>query len=120
MDLNTIILIGWGILCFIAGWHLRAIIMLKNLINDPDNMIDLLTRLKSVIEQEQRIGEPPTEHTVEVELEHHEGIVYAYDKMTGQFLGQGPSLNDVIDSARKRFPEKDFWHPELKKDSQSA
>jgi hypothetical protein len=40
---------------------------------------------------------------VEVSLERHQGVIYAYRKDTQQFLGQGTDQQGLIDSISKRM-----------------
>jgi hypothetical protein len=47
-------------------------------------------------------------------------LVFAYNKVTGEFLAQAQNLHQVMLEAAKRYPGKKFWHPEMKQDSQTA
>jgi HEAT repeat protein len=60
------------------------------------------------------------EDAVEVRIELDNNVVYAYEKVSGQFLAQAQSLHLAMIEATKRYPSKKFWHPELKEDSQTT
>jgi hypothetical protein len=42
---------------------------------------------------------------VEITLEQHQGVIYAYRKDTQQFLGQGTDRQGLIDSISKRMTD---------------
>lgn len=109
MDSDFITVLLVFILGFVAGWHLRALTILRNLVNNPQEMIKVLTELKEISAQEERYGGPVSTDTIELEIEHHQDVIYAYDKLTGEFIAQGSTEQELLDSARKRFPNKDFW-----------
>jgi len=104
-------------IAFVIGWHMRAITMLYNMLADPDRVIDLLHKLKSVSNEE--YAELPDD-AIPLEIEEVNGQVFAYNKITGEFLGQGSTIVQAALSAAKRFPGKTFWHPLLEQDSQTA
>jgi hypothetical protein len=112
-----LVLIG---LAFYAGWHLRAITILYRMSENPEHMIKILEQVKKLNDEAtvQPDQELP-ENAVEMEIEQVNGVVYAYDKTTGQFLAQAQSVYQVATLAAKRFPGKTFWHPELKQDHQT-
>lgn len=112
--MDMFIVVGLLIIGFLIGWHLRAITILRNMVDKPDEMINLLTQLKDLSEQEERLGQPITTDTVELEFEKHNDIFYAFDKMTGQFIAQGSTEQELLDAAKKRFPNKEFWKNNLK------
>jgi hypothetical protein len=106
-----------AIIAYNVGSHVQAFRIMQNLIKNPDGMIDLITKLKE-INQSEEIGMP--EDAIEVETENVNGLIYAYNKMTGEFLAQAQNLHQVMVLAASRYPGKKFWHPELKEDRQTA
>ena len=60
------------------------------------------------------------EDAIEVSTEQVNGLIFAYNKTSGEFLAQAQNLHQVMVEAAKRYPGKKFWHPELKKDHQTA
>jgi sialic acid synthase SpsE len=100
---------------FHIGKHWTLYQFSQNLSKDPDRMIEMLNQIKTLNDQ----SEVP-EDAVIVQAEEVNGMVYAYDKLTGDFLAQGQNLIQAIALATTRFPGKKFWHPDLKQDSQIA
>lgn len=43
-----------------------------------------------------------------VEVEKHNGVDYWFDADNGQFLGQGVSLDEIVNHVKSRFPEHIF------------
>jgi hypothetical protein len=115
--MDYIVYMAIAVAAYYIGWHLRGITLLANLTRDPDRMIDLINQLKA-IQQNEELGVP--EDAIEVEAEHVNGMVYAYNKASGEFLAQAQNLHQALVEAAKRYPGKQFWHPELKQDSQTA
>lgn len=107
--MDFFIITGLLVIGFLIGWHLRAITILKSIVDKPDEIIKLLNQLKELQEQEERIGESATFDLIELEFETHSNMLYAYDKMSGQFIAQGSNEEELIESAKKRFPDKKFW-----------
>jgi len=99
------------------GWHARGIVFLANISERPDHMIKMLEKIKEINDSEE-VGLP--EDAIEVEAEHVNGMVYAYNKASGEFLAQAQNLHQVMVLAANRYPGKKFWHPELKQDNQTA
>jgi hypothetical protein len=102
---------------FWLGWHVRAIVIMANLASNPDKVIKMLEKIKEINEQEE-LGLP--DDAIEVQTENVNDLVYAYNKVTGEFLGQAQNLHQVMVLAASRYPGKKFWHPEMKKDHQTA
>lgn len=99
------------------GKHIAAMRIMNNLVRDPDGMIVMIGKLKEIIGSEAD-GMPEDAH--EVQTEQVNGLIFAYDKHTGEFLAQAETLHSVMTLAAKRFPGKRFWHPESKQDHQTA
>ena len=77
----------------------------------------MLEQIKTINDNEE-LGLP--EDAVEVRIELDNNVVYAYEKVSGQFLAQAQSLHLAMIEATKRHPGKKFWHPELTKDTQTT
>jgi hypothetical protein len=101
---------------FWTGWHARGIAFIAHLSKDPDRTIELCNQIKAINAEELIIPDD----AIEVKTELVNDSVYAYNKVTGEFLAQAQNLHQVMLEAAKRFPGKKFWHPELTKDSQTA
>lgn len=97
------------------GVHMASYKIMRNLVNDPDGMISMITQLKNINDDEVDL-----DGAIEVQTEQVNNLVYAYNKVTGQFLAQAQNLHLVMLETAKRYPGKKFWHPELKGDNQTT
>jgi len=111
------LLIAGAVGYFIGSW-VKEQIMLVRMVRNAKDIIKYLEHAQKVLEEVEVEGLP--EDAIEVEVERVNGFVYAYNKMTGEFLAQAQSLHQVMTLAAKRYPGKKFWHPELTEDSQTA
>jgi hypothetical protein len=102
-------------IAFWAGIHYAQVRFLFNISKNPEKFITMLEEIKKINDNEE-LGLP--EDAVEVRVEKENGMVYAYEKTSGQFLAQAQSIHLAMIEATKRFPGKKFWHPELKQDTQ--
>jgi hypothetical protein len=106
-----------AIVFYNVGLVIARIRMMENLLKNPDGMIQMIGKLKDIVESETE-GMP--EDAIEVKTEQVNDLVYAYNKMTGEFLAQAQNLHQVMTLAAARYPGKKFWHPEMKEDRQTA
>ena len=107
-----------AVIFYNIGNHIATYRIMQNLIKNPDDMIDLINKLK-LINNEIETHDMP-EDAIPLEIEKVNGYIYAYSKTTGEFLAQAHDIEQAVRIARQRFPDKTFWHPELKKDTQIA
>ena len=117
METYILIYIASIAVAFWAGIHYAQIKFMFRISKEPDKFIDMLTQIKKINEAEDD-GMP--EDFIEVRVEQVNGMTYAYEKTTGQFLAQAQNLHQAMVEASHRFPGKKFWHPDLKEDSQTA
>ena len=103
---------------FHIGKHWALFQFSQNLSQDPDRMIALLNKIKEINTEVDENGMPEDAHPLE--LEEVNGQIYAYDKLTGEFLAQAPTKFQAGLAVSARYPEKKFWHPDLQQDSQTA
>jgi hypothetical protein len=99
------------------GSHVRTFQIMQNLAKRPDDFIQMVNKIKEINDSIE-IGMP--EDAIEVKTEQVNDLIFAYNKVTGEFLAQAHNLHQVMLEAAKRYPGKKFWHPELKQDSQTA
>ena len=109
------LLIAGAVGYFIGSW-VKEQIMLVRMVRNAKDIIKYLEHAQKVMEEVDGIPED----AIEVEIERVNGFVYAYNKMTGEFLAQAQSLHQAMTIAAKRYPGKKFWHPELTEDSRTA
>lgn len=91
---------------FWAGWKIRGIVMMAAMSDNPEKIIKILEEVKKINNNE-KVGVKP--NAVEVRPELVSNVWYAYAKDNGQFLGQGPTLEEALKTASLRFPNKTFW-----------
>lgn len=111
------LLIAGAVGYYIGSW-VKEQFMLLSMVRNAKDIIKYLEHAQKVLEEVEAEGIP--EDAIEVEIERVNGFVYAYNKMTGEFLAQSQSLHQAMTLAAKRYPGKKFWHPELTQDSQTA
>jgi len=99
------------------GLHVAGFRIMRNLVQSPGDTLNMIKQLKDIVDAETK-GMP--EDAIEVLVEQVNGVVYAYEKTSGQFLAQAKDLHEVMIQAAKAHPGKKFWHPELTKDRQTA
>ena len=91
---------------FIVGWFYHARSMLTRITQDPDKIIALLEKYKlAKIEMEQ--DELSTD-TTELRVEKIGDQFYLFTKDTNEFLAQGLSLDDALESIKQRYPDRNF------------
>ena len=71
----------------------------------PQILKELDVELDAVERRPDSLPNDAVEINVEREGEHY----YLYRKSNNQFLGQGATLKDALDSVKKRFPDETFW-----------
>jgi len=105
-------------IAFYLGKHWALFQFSQNLSKNPDEMIRILNKIKEINSEVDQNDMPEDAHLLE--LEEVNGQVYAYDKTSGEFLAQGPNKYLAALAASSRYPNKKFWHPDFKRDSQTA
>jgi hypothetical protein len=116
--MEYLIYMAIGVIAYLAGRHAARVELMLNISKDPDKFIRMLNQVKELNEIIEDDSMP--EEAVPCEAETVNGVVYLYDKITGEFLAQGNNLVQAITTAATRFPGKTFWHPELDKDRQTT
>ena len=111
------LLIAGAVGYFIGSW-VKEQFMLLSMVRNAKETIKYLEHAQKVMEEVEADGIP--EDAIEVKIERVNDLVYAYNKVTGEFLAQAQSLHQAMLLAAKRYPGKKFWHPELTQDSQTA
>jgi len=107
-----------AIIAYNVGSHVRAIQFSLNLSQDPDRFIEMMKKIKEInLEVEEH--DMPVD-AIPMKLETVGTQIYAYNKLTGEFLAQAQNIQQILSIAATRFPNQKFWHPEIKQDSQTA
>jgi len=92
---------------FYVGKHWALFQFSQNLSKDPDRMIEILKQIKDINTEIETNDMPEDAHLME--LERVGDVLYAYDKQSGQFLAQAPTLDSLTEAVHKRFPGKKFF-----------
>jgi hypothetical protein len=86
----------------IAGYWIGKIVTnalntmsFREILKDLDVTQDQLERLRADIEGDDQ-GSKPTMEDLEIRIEQHHGLLYAYRCDNDQFLGQGPDREALI------------------------
>jgi len=107
-----------AVVAYHIGKHWAMWKFSQNISQNPDHMIKVLEQIKQ-INSDIDLHDMP-EDAIPLELEEVNGQVYAYNKVTGEFLAQAPTIYLAGVAAVARYPNKKFWHPSFKEDSQTA
>jgi hypothetical protein len=87
--MDLIIILGCVIIFFIVRYILLSVKQQRR-----EKYQELVKYLNEVIHQ--------------VQVEHHYGIEYWFDQDDNRFLGQGSSIDEIIDVLKSRFPDHVF------------
>jgi len=117
MDFITLIVVA--VIAMWIGWHVRGIVILANLADDPDRIIGMLKKIKEINEEEAKEAKGVLPG-VEIKPEQVGNTWYAYAADSNQFLGQGSTLDEALKMVADRFPDKKFWCKKPNESSQST
>jgi hypothetical protein len=119
--MEFIIYIVIGLVGVIAGWQARGMLFRAIISEEPERIMATLQKIKEINDREKsNPGADQIKSGVEVEPECVNSTWYAYAKETGQFLGQGSTLEAALTMAATRFPTKTFWCSSSDEPSQTA
>jgi hypothetical protein len=112
MELLIAIIIAFAFGWYAGSWvttHLLAL-SFRQILNDLGVKNEQLRKLATdvgielpAVNADTALGDQLT--PLEVTLEQHQGVIYAYRKDTKQFLGQGTDREGLIDSISKRMTD---------------
>jgi hypothetical protein len=105
MDLIDVILIF--VFGLAVGWYWHATRMFNMLSRNPNPMIDLLTRVKAIQEEDN-----DEILLIECRVEWIGEQCYVWDNDTGDFLGQGLDLESAMVHGRKLKANAEYYIPE--------
>lgn len=108
---DLIIIIVTHGLVFWAGYrfgiHTAVMRIVVNLVKDPNTINQVLKEYQQVIE-EAKIEESGK---IEVDIEWNNGYCYLYRKDNGEFLGQGPTVDEAIKNITKLIKGVEYYIP---------
>lgn len=109
------ILLNFILLAFVywLGWRMGSRWMLlrlsKFVLERRKDLPQILKELDMELDQLERKPDAVPEGSEEIVVEREGEQFYLYRKSNHQFLGQGPTLMEALDSVKKRFPDESFW-----------
>lgn len=99
-----------AVAAFIVGWVLgstwtsiKQAMAFKNILNDLGVTTEQLIKLKDRIDREEEPQQTPRENVIEITLEQHNDVIYAYRKSDSQFLAQGQDRDALIQHLNHTF-----------------
>lgn len=119
MEEIIIIVAVAAVIGYFVGYHMRAIMLIKGMSEDPDHFIRLLEQVKKINNEHDEEMAKLTESVegTELTIEHVGSMFYAYTKDTNQFIAQGASIDALMDQAKLRHPDRKFFGTITKEDS---
>jgi hypothetical protein len=99
----------------IVGWRLHEMFIINLITQQPEVMEEacqiarkgLASANEFAIETDD--GEVIKTSGTELEIEQVNGVLYAYMKDTGRFVGQADTIENLMSIAHTRFPGKTFF-----------
>lgn len=104
-------------MAFYIGWFCRGVSIMQKLAEEPERMIGLLEQIRKINENEAR---DIPEDVIEMDLRKQNGLVYLYNKASGEFLAQGANIEAAVKIAAERFPGKRFGYTDTEQTAHSA
>lgn len=96
-------------LIFWLGWTLRGWLLIKVMSDSPEKMIDILKEVQRINREEQQAKDEPKQvNPTELRIERHQDMLYAFTTERDEFIAQGSTLDELLEKARHRFPNKVF------------
>jgi hypothetical protein len=92
--------------CIWVGWHLRGIMLIRNILRNPDGMIKLINEVKAIDERDD--GDKDKQGARRIRVEKHGEELYLFAEDNDEFLAQGPTLEVALERIEKRFPGDSF------------
>lgn len=109
MDTTILFLLGLAVGWVVGSWFtaIKQALAFKDILKDLGVTTEQLTKLKDRmdLEEEEESQTPARETVVEVKLEQHSGIIYAYRKDNDQFLAQGNDRDKLIEHLNHTFAQ---------------
>lgn len=106
----------------LAGWKAHEMMILHIIESNPDIIEEACTVVRKMRADEAAnstgdasftiktdTGETITAHGVELLIEQVSGVMYAYEKVSGNFIAQADSIERLMETAHERFPGKTFF-----------
>jgi hypothetical protein len=92
-------------LAFAAGWLANTMMFRYNVSENPEKMMEILNNLKEIKKINDKAKFEMKDPDVIARVENHGTLCYLFNTDSGQFLGQGKTIDDALEHASKRFPD---------------
>lgn len=102
MELLTILLFWF--LGYVMGWLNHSTHVAKRILKDPDYMINILEKYKTALKKENA----GLSDARELIAEKQKDMFYLFAKDNNEFIGQGKTVEEALEAAKKRFPNQSF------------
>ena len=119
MEDLIIIAVVAAIIGYFVGYHMRAIMLIRGMSENPDHFIRLLEQVKKInseFDSEKALLEQSVDGT-ELSIEREGNMFYAYTKDTNQYIAQGVTMDALMEQAKLRHPDRKFFGTISKEDS---
>lgn len=91
----------------VIGWLLNARAVARKILHDPDKMIRVIENYKDSVSKLEELQKAHKD-TPRLKVERHGDVIYLFREDTNEFLAQGTTLQEALDSVGKRFPNINF------------
>lgn len=96
-----------------VGWRLHEMLIINLITQHPEIMEEACAIARKGMASDQEIETPAGDFIrkigTELEIEHVNGVLYAYIKDDGQFVGQADTIDNLMSIAHERFPGNTFF-----------
>lgn len=103
LDLAMLAVMFW------MGWVLRGIVILARMSSKPEEMIDILNKIRRINEGKDTEEDVSAKDGIEIRIERVGDMLYAYAKENDEFIAQGPNMTTLLEVAAERFPQRRFF-----------
>lgn len=93
---------------FACGWLANHYMFKYHMIEHPEKMQDMIEELKEIKKINDQNKFNAKEPDVIARVEYHGTLTYLFNKESGQFLGQGLTVDEALEKAAVRFPDSKF------------
>lgn len=118
-ELTILGIVVAAVVGYFVGYHVRAVLLIKGMSDDPEHFIQLLNQVKKINQQHDTELDNLQQGLTGTELaiEKDGNMYYGYTADTKQFIAQGSTLDDLMEQAAQRHPGKEFFGKIVDKDS---
>jgi hypothetical protein len=97
--IEVLLLWGGG---FMLGYWFANYRLIARLLSNPDGVIKLLEKYKREDSMADEADPKP------IRVERHANVLYVFNAETNEFLAQGTTLQEALETVKKRFPDTNF------------